>query len=535
MFKSFIGLWLVVFAPLFFLLYPHSYSPIQLFNNHIESTRFIQAYRGSFYLLQQALQSTSADDQQHKLADLQQQFGFELKLSRLSDFANAPAVQQDLINNQIVFINSEPEWLAQRLTDSQWVVMLAVDFALQEEIKRGAQGTVFLLKQQLSQLPVESWPSTLKQLEPHFAARLYLQTKEQFSLTPLQNRQMAEFGFSWKPEADGQLTFITQLNDSTYLIAQALPISSANPFNIIYLLLVFVVLISLCMFLWVWPLWRDIGKLSKAASDFGAGQLNAQASLAKTSAISALGAQFNTMAKRIEELINNQRQLTNAIAHDLRTPLYRLRFAFEMLDSPELTPQDIQRYRERISGSIDDLDHLINQTLVLARYNRSSLPLNMTRVMLADKLKQDVQIMQLQQPAVQFDIQIAPSLQQQTFYLDESAFMRAVNNLLANASRFAHSQIRISVQQQGEHRYSLSVEDDGEGVKDEDKTRILLPFTQASGSTNTTTGHGLGLAIVQQIAQLHNGTVLVENSLLGGARFTLCWTDNQDAVRHDTN
>ena len=98
---------------------------------------------------------------------------------------------------------------------------------------------------------------------------------------------------------------------------------------------------------------------------------------------------------------------------------------------------------------------------------------------------------------------------------------RAVLNLGTNAVRHARSRVRLSAASRG-GRVWVHVDDDGPGVPPEARDRVFEPFFRMDASrTSDTGGAGLGLAIVQRIAQVHGGTVTVGEAPLGGARFTL--------------
>jgi two-component system sensor kinase ParS len=112
----------------------------------------------------------------------------------------------------------------------------------------------------------------------------------------------------------------------------------------------------------------------------------------------------------------------------------------------------------------------------------------------------------------------------------ESAWMEprlmelALNNLLANALRYAKAQVRVSIARDGAtHR--LTVEDDGEGIPEGDRAAVFRAFARLDTSRNRETGgFGLGLAIVARIAALHRGRVIADSSPeLGGARLALEW------------
>jgi two-component system sensor kinase ParS len=100
----------------------------------------------------------------------------------------------------------------------------------------------------------------------------------------------------------------------------------------------------------------------------------------------------------------------------------------------------------------------------------------------------------------------------------------ALSNLLANALRYARSDVRVTAARTG-NLYRLVVEDDGDGIPEGDRATVFRAFARLDNSRNRDTGgFGLGLAIVARIAALHRGRVSAEASTaLGGARIALEW------------
>jgi two-component system OmpR family sensor kinase len=106
-------------------------------------------------------------------------------------------------------------------------------------------------------------------------------------------------------------------------------------------------------------------------------------------------------------------------------------------------------------------------------------------------------------------------------HLLESAY----KNLLYNAMRFAKREVRVTFEA-GDSVNRLTVEDDGPGIPAEDRGRIFESFVQLQRSGEAKQGFGLGLAIVKRVVEWHNGSVFVDESPMGGARFTATWPAN---------
>ncbi len=524
MFKAFFKLWLVVFIPLFFLIFPNPYSPITLFNEYAEKTRFVNAYSGTFYLIEKQLEKVSSKNWQNEMAKISQNFGYDLSLNSIQTLSLSQSQLSKLNKGEFVFINAEPEALLKRLFNSDHAIKLALDLSQDEELLRASKGTFYLIKQQLNNQPQENWQSLVDNMASHFNYKLSFLTESQLKIQPEQFHQLQNGELIWTLSEKNEVTFYSQItNSQQILVAKAIPISSVSPLLIILILLMFIVVISTGMFMWVKPLWSDLNQLADTAKTFGDGDLKLRAQLSKTSVIARMGGSFNLMAKQIESLIQGQKSLTNAIAHDLRTPLYRLRFAFEMLNDENLSSSEKERYQQSVDQSINDLDHLINQTLVLSRYSRKHHAINISHSQLASKIESEVALISHENKHLNIALNISQDLKELSLMVDQTAMIRALNNLVSNASRYAKSQIKITFNN-SPNKYQLIIEDDGIGIDKKYWQQIFQPFAQANNQQRDLThGHGLGLAIVKQIIEAHKGTVTLSQSELGGAKFELIW------------
>ncbi len=524
MFRAFIGLWLLVFVPLCFLLFPSRFSPIQWFNHHIEQERYIHLYAGTMNLIEQQLYMQSQDEWPDNIIQISGYFGYELSLQKVSNLSLSESQQARLFSGDILFVNAEPEYLLKRLPNSDWIIRLSVDITQAEDIDRASSGTIYLIKKAFDQTPFTQWQSLVQQLSPEF--NLQLQKQSSIVLSPLEQAQWDKKGSFWRFDASHQLVFyIATPEPEITLVVSSLPYTSITPTVLLAVILIFVLLISAGMFFWSYPLWRDLKRLSDATTLFGQGELSQRAPIPKVAVVANLSQQFNQMAHRIEKTVQGQRTLTNAIAHDFRQPLHRMRYAFEILNTPSLTAVERARYQQSIEQSMQDLDHLINQTLQLSRYSHDREKIQLSEQPLAQLLRKECDYVALENPSMSVTLHVAPLIHSRAARIDPTAIRRAINNLLSNACRYAAGSIDIHIRHDSrQDRWVIDVCDDGPGIPPEYREQIFNPFVQLdNASRSQDAGHGLGLAIVQQIAHWHSGEVAVSDSPMGGACFTLQW------------
>ncbi|MEH6352892.1 ATP-binding protein [Pseudomonas sp. 3JA] len=275
-----------------------------------------------------------------------------------------------------------------------------------------------------------------------------------------------------------------------------------------------------CLLLWLRPHWRDLERLRRTAERFGKGHLGERTHIASSSNIGSLAHVFDTMAGDIENLLNQQRDLLNAVSHELRTPLTRLDFGLALALSDDLPPAS----RERLQGLVAHIRELDELVLELLSYSRLQNPQRLPeRVEVAldefiDSILGSVDE-DLAAPDVVIDVLLHGALER--FVLDPRLTARALQNLLRNAMRYCEKRIQVGVlvSDQG---CEIWVDDDGIGIPDSERERVFEPFYRLDRSRDRATGgFGLGLAISRRALEAQGGTLTVEASPLGGARFRL--------------
>ncbi|MHC8327069.1 ATP-binding protein [Pseudomonas sp. LB1P83] len=275
-----------------------------------------------------------------------------------------------------------------------------------------------------------------------------------------------------------------------------------------------------CLLLWLRPHWRDLERLKGAAERFGKGHLGERTQISPHSNIGSLANVFDTMAGDIENLLNQQRDLLNAVSHELRTPLTRLDFGLALALSDDLPAAS----RERLLGlvaHIRELDELVLELLSYSRLQNPARSPEQVEVSLDEFIDSILGSVdeELDSPEIVIDVLLHGLLER--FALDPRLTARAIQNLLRNAMRYCEKRIQIGVQVCAKG-CEIWVDDDGIGIPDDERERIFEPFYRLDRSRDRATGgFGLGLAISRRALEAQGGTLTVEPSPLGGARFRL--------------
>lgn len=279
------------------------------------------------------------------------------------------------------------------------------------------------------------------------------------------------------------------------------------------------------LFFWLRPLSRDLDQLRKTAVEFGQDSFDVVAPKARSNMTAPMVTAFNSMASRIKRLIDAHKELSTAVAHELRTPLARSKFALQMLACTEDKAKQ-ERYRNAISKDICELEQLISEMLIYASFDNDKPALNFSEESVDEIVQQQVSNYQ------QFEQQITirNMIGESKVDVDRHFISRALNNYISNAIKYGNGVIDIAIVQQ-DNLCQIHVCDNGDGVCDDFKCTIFDAFSRGDTSRNRDTGgFGLGLAIVCRIMEWHGGSASVVDAENGGSCFILSWPMKQAKV-----
>lgn len=276
--------------------------------------------------------------------------------------------------------------------------------------------------------------------------------------------------------------------------------------------------LGLFILFWLWPISKDLDGLRRSAEELGKGNFDTQSPLAKSTMTTSLVQTFNMMSKRVKRLIDAHKELTNAVAHELRTPLARSKFALQMLESVNDEEKKL-KYRTQIANDVNELESLINEMLIYASFDSDKPKLDIKPVDLVQVIEQHLN----KQTSYSGKIVFTHEMVNTPVNCDQHFIERAFTNYLTNAQKYGHDEIIINLTLEN-NQCLLSVADNGEGINEQNKSTIFDAFTRGDESRNKEVkGFGLGLAIVSRIMEWHQGRAWVEDSQSGGACFYLQW------------
>lgn len=380
--------------------------------------------------------------------------------------------------------------------------------------------TLTLIEHTLDGVPQAQWPAELAKLDHELDFNVALQPIHSLPLDPVSMQALLRGDIVM---LEDDLLYLQRVKQSPYALV-------AGPMSYLvfmhelkwldYALLTMIGLsLAIPVLLWMRPHWNELVQLENAAKQLSQGQFQARVSLPPASGLQPLARGFNHMAQSVERLLESKQTLINAVAHELRTPLARLRYRLALLDVDAANP-----VHEGIERDLNNIGSLIDELLLHARLGRPDLPMQPAVLPAHAWLRQRLDDLTSHHPQLRVSLRVYHD----SLYADPTLLARALDNLLNNAANYGQGEIELGFAVlNGEQQ--LSVADNGHGIAEADRASVLEPFVRLDPSRGGSQGgYGLGLAIVQQIMLAHHGQICIDVSSLGGARFTLGWPAQQN-------
>ena len=516
MIRIFLKLYLLVIIPLLLVFFLPS-NPARYLIDGWSHDLVAEQYKGTFFLLQKELENVPKENWAAHIEALNKEFSRELRLDLIEEIDIDESRRSKLLRDGLLVTAEGVPGYWYRIRGSNYAIYNGLEDSVEERFHREAQGTMFLLRKWFN--GYEDPQQGLGELREHFGFPLVLLREAGLELDEQQKRELYKGRIVGVELNASEDIYYGWLGEGDYVL-KAGPVSDHNIDRraLIAWISFPALLLAVAALLWSVPFWRDLMRLKRSATALGKGELETRVKLSRISSLSDLGNSFNRMAERIKRLIDGHKELTNAVSHEFKTPVARLRFAHEMLrEKPEESDQ--RRYLESIDRDLGELESLIDELLTHARYDRADNPIRLETIHLRKWLNSLMTEFIDIYPALHFKLNIDAGMETTCF--DEQAISRALRNLLCNAACYARSRVELSVIREGD-QLVLRVDDDGAGVPEEARQKVFESFTRLDSSRQRGSGgSGLGLAIVKRIAERHGGLARCGQSDLGGARFTL--------------
>lgn len=225
---------------------------------------------------------------------------------------------------------------------------------------------------------------------------------------------------------------------------------------------------------------------------------------------------INATLDRLQNSIGSLKQVTNDIAHDLKTPISRIR---QKLEVTHLEGRDVETFRSAIESTLTDVDQVVETFEALLRITEISagsrrakftdIDLNSTLLNVVEAL---VPVAEGREQTLSCDANVLPDA---IIRGDRQLLIQLFINLIDNAIRHCppNSHITASIARQS-HDIRVEIADNGPGIPEDEHQNVFRPLYRLEKS-RTTPGSGLGLSLVAAIADLHDGTIFMQDAYPG--------------------
>ncbi len=281
-----------------------------------------------------------------------------------------------------------------------------------------------------------------------------------------------------------------------------------------------IVLASCIGYLFARALVRPINTMASTARAIKEGDLTARTGIEGEDEISRLGMTFDQMADSIERDRKLERRLTTDVAHELRTPLMAIQSTVEAMVDGVFEPN--QERLETVNSEVRRLSRLVDAILKLSRLENRSTPMKKELLDVGDLIGSIISTHEAY--VTDSGLKLIYEVERGVLVRGDADMIRqATANLISNAVRYTPEggTITASVSSHDE-MCAIAVRDTGIGLSPDEAKMVFSRFWRAdAGRTRERGGLGIGLSVVKEIVDRHNGQVLVEGEKGKGACFTI--------------
>jgi heavy metal sensor kinase len=262
--------------------------------------------------------------------------------------------------------------------------------------------------------------------------------------------------------------------------------------------------------------------VTRTAVRISRGELDRRAATGHDSAeVDRLAQAFNRMLDRISDLLAHMREMSDNIAHDLKSPITRIRGLAEITLT---TGTSLEEYERMAADTVEECDRLlamINAMLTISRTEAGVEPLQLEAMDLAQRVRDMCELFRpmAEDRGIQMECRTPDHC---TFYGDARLLQRLMGNLLDNAIKFTPDggTVFVALDAFAPETVELTVADTGPGIAPDDLPRVFERFFRTDPSRSAS-GAGLGLSLARAIATAHRGQISVDSRPGDGAVFTV--------------
>ena len=247
---------------------------------------------------------------------------------------------------------------------------------------------------------------------------------------------------------------------------------------------------------------RPVRRLSELANQLELGDYGARVSVRAEDELGQLTQAFNTMTKRLREMLTAKEQLLRDVSHELRSPLTRMKVALEFLKQ--------EKTKTILQSDIEEMEAMISSILNSARMHHAHSRLNIQKTDITELIDTLKTAYQETPPGIEFSGASMPIVCE----VDPEQIKIVLKNILDNAIKYSRAEsgpVQISIDQQA-HWIIVKIKDDGIGIPPDELPHIWEPFYRVDKSRSKSTGgYGLGLSLCKTIMEAHDAKITVDS------------------------
>lgn len=385
---------------------------------------------------------------------------------------------------------------------------LTHDRSLREDVHRMLQGPGRLIADKLAHTPPPERAALAERLSQSFGYPVRLETET----------RGGDPHAEWR---SGELALVAPLPDGHgQAVLGPVPIGEGQTGFVPVLALV-LLLATAFVVVAAWPLVQRVRALEALASRMCEGHFEVRSKVEPGEPLSGLGSSLNQLGERIGQLLSDERDLMRTVAHEVRAPISRMRFRVDMLQTA--APEPAARHAAGLVSDLREVDSLFEELLTYVafdEFDHERPEFTTTTFTLGEAVRPVVA--EIAETVPQVHVSVEGSFDA-TVVANRKLFDRAVANLVRNAVAYCDSRVVVILRSFPSARV-VDVQDDGPGIPEADRPRVIKPFVRLDTGGRKPRGTGLGLAIVTRIMRLHHGCLHLVDAPRGGASCQLMWT-----------
>ncbi len=265
---------------------------------------------------------------------------------------------------------------------------------------------------------------------------------------------------------------------------------------------------------------NPLQRINQITKEIAKGNFDVRLESENDDEIGELSSSINDMALQLSEIDEMKNDFISTVSHEIRTPLTAIKGWSETLKSIEDDKELSQKGLNIIIDETTRLSVMVEELLNFSRIQSGKLTANKEKTCLNDVVEQAVDIYNQKCKVENVTLNSVHSNKKIYIYADKDKILQVIINILDNALKYNHNGGRIDVKVEKVKKYGkITIKDTGCGINEDDLKHVKDKFYKAN---NTVRGTGIGLAVVDEIIGMHNGTFEIKSEIEKGTSVEIC-------------